>query len=120
MQRDTMQRCVGAFIVMLAACNTAWACKCLQPTEASVTASSDIALEGTVLKLRRVGNAGSGKIFATLRVNKAIKGKLPRTITVQTNMSPAACGISFTQGQSIRLGASRTGRNYSAGLCSVF
>jgi hypothetical protein len=97
----------------------AFACSCLPPTEASVLADADVALEGTVLRVRRVGGV-NGKLFATIRVTRALKGKLPRRVIVETNGNSAACGVGFERGQSVRFGAAKSGRNYSTGLCSQF
>jgi hypothetical protein len=108
-----------AGMVVLAGAAPAAACSCRPPTEASVLASSDVALQGRVTRVSKVGGE-TGRVFAVIRVEKSLKGRLPRVITVETRASSAACGIAFRPGERVRLGADRKGRNYASGLCSLF
>jgi hypothetical protein len=108
---------IGALVITAQA---AQACSCRQPTLASVSANSDVVLSGTVLAVRRVGHSQFGRLFATIRVGKIYKGRLPSTITVETRGNSAACGVNFKAGQQVRFGASSNGRNYATGLCSMF
>ncbi len=105
---------------LLAIPAVAQACSCLPPTEASVTAKADVAVGGTVLRTWRVGGLMTGRRYATIRVNRIYKGRVPRVIQVETRTNSAACGVNFEIGRSYRFGASARGRNYSTGLCSLF
>ncbi len=83
-------------------------------------ASADIGVEGKVIRVRTFPRGGAGRIVATIRVTKVLKGRVPRTIRVETRESSAACGVNFVVGERYRFGAYATGRNYSTGLCSQF
>jgi hypothetical protein len=119
-----MQQLIATSAVVIAAlagfAQAAFACSCRQPTEASITANSEVVLSGTVVSVRRVGHSQFGRLFATVRVGRVYKGRLPNTITVETRGSSAACGVKFEAGQQVRFGASSNGRNYMTGLCSQF
>jgi hypothetical protein len=96
------------------------ACKCIAPTEANVLSNATIGVEGEVIGLKRVGGRNAGRLYATIRVARVLKGRVPRTIIVETRGNSAACGVDFQMGQTYRFGASSAGRNYSVSACSVF
>jgi hypothetical protein len=100
--------------------SVASACSCRQPSLASVSANSDVVISGTVVQVRRVGRTQSGRVYATIRVGKVYKGRVPKLMTVETRGSSAACGVGFAVGQTVRFGANQGERNYMTGLCSQF
>jgi hypothetical protein len=114
-----MKSLLAAALFVLSMTTGAHACSCIPPTEANVLASADVALEGVVTRVRRVGGV-NGKVFATIRVTRPLKGKLPRRIIVETAGDSAACGVDFRRGEAVRFGASKDGRNYGTGICSQF
>ena len=103
----------------------AWACSCTGEPVAAGLERSDGALVGTVLDWDVDDPAGPSvstgdPAYATVRVERAVKGTLPRELAVRTVRSTATCGLDVRVGQRVGLLLERRGREWTSGLCAQF
>ena len=103
----------------------AWGCSCAGEPPETWLARSDGAFVGTVLDWRVDDRSGSTSssgdpAFATFRVERAVKGTLPRELVVRTVRSTATCGLDVRVGQRVGLLLEQRGREWTSGLCAQF
>ena len=109
----------GVITGALAVSSVAHACSCRPRSNAERLATADVAIEGTVLSVRRAGEGRSDPLIARLRVTSTLKGTVPRVVTLNTRGSSSACGINFVKGETYRLTASREPDGLHTGLCQL-
>jgi len=57
---------------------------------------------------------------ALVRVERVLKGTAPRTMTIHTAVSPAACGVAFRPGERKRIGVNISQGRHHADSCTQF
>jgi|GEM_PF-3971540 len=103
-------------IALTAFSGSALACKCIPKGELTAEEVNNTAMifTGKVLKVESVEGEMKNKV--TFKVKKGLKGlKKGQIVTVYTNSSSAACGITFTQGEEWYLFLSESN---SVGMCN--
>ena len=105
----TRTHCIwAALIVLLAAPNSASACKCAVVPRAQVIGTTPVVFEGRIVNMRTSGKAQ----VTTVRVLRAIKGvSSGATIKVRSGTQAAACGYDFRDaGKALTVGGELSGR----------
>jgi hypothetical protein len=103
----------------------AWACSCAGEPPATWLDESDAAFVGTVLAWRVERPPGpvwstGDPAYATFRVERPVKGTLPRELVVSTAASSISCGLNVHPGERVALLLERRGDAWTSGLCSQF
>lgn len=96
--------------------SAAMACSCMRIAPEMIRQKADAIIVGRALDVRREGGI-NGMVTARIAVSKRIKGRVPRTVTVQTGGNGAMCGYSFAVGQSREFLLSRREGRYSTNIC---
>lgn len=107
----------GVAVVLAALAVTvepARACSCVPPDPWSYLRQADGAFVGRLVSRRE---ADQGRAVLTFRVERAVKGKIGKTVEVVTANNGAACGIETSVGQRIGLFLSREGGGWQGHLC---
>ena len=104
-----------ALAALLAAAPAALACSCRPSTEAQIIENADVVVFGEVTGVRRL--PGEGAVVATIDVARIVKGRVHRQLQIRTPDSSAACGVSFLEGQRLRLAARRLNSGLHTNLC---
>jgi hypothetical protein len=116
---------LAAFAASASRPPAAWACSCAGEPAAKWLGRSDAAFVGEVLAWRVEHPPGptwstGDPAYATFRVERAVKGTLPRELVVHTVASTASCGLGVSPGQRVALFLDRRGDDWTSGLCAQF
>ena len=116
-----MSKAFAVFMAAIAVSTGAWACSCMRSDRQAIIANSDAAFRARVLKVSRMGDENTGQVVATIRILRSYKGvRSGRVLRLATGANSAMCGIEFRKGDTISVGASKTGkRSYQTGLCAI-
>lgn len=116
-----MAKLFGTLVAAIVFASGAWACSCMPANRDAIIAQSDAAFRAKVLSVRRSGDVNTGQVSARVRILTAYKGvRRGRIVILRTGANSAMCGIEFRRGETIAVGASRTGRStFQTGLCSI-
>lgn len=112
--------CLAVLAAALAArVEPAQACSCALGDPRAALARADAAFVGTLLERREPPSLRSSTVTVTLvfRVERAVKGRLGRTVEVRTAAGGASCGIELEVGQRIGLLLDRDGAGWNGTLC---
>ena len=111
-----MSLCAAVLVVaaLAAAVEPARACSCVPPDPWSYLEKADGAFVGRLVS-RQEGD--EGRAVLTFSVERAVKGKIGRTVEVETASSGAACGIETSVGRRIGLFLVREGDGWFGLLC---
>lgn len=111
----TLLASVAAILAALAVTvEPARACSCIQPDPWSILPKADGAFVGRLVSRREVDQ---GRAVLTFSVERAVKGKIGKTVEVVTASNGAACGIETPVGQRIGLFLLREGGSWHGHLC---
>lgn len=113
-----MRRAAAALLALaalLAAAPAALACSCRPRTEAQIIESADVVVVGAVTAVRRL--SGESLVVATIEVARIVKGRVHRQLQIRTRDNSAACGVTFSEGQRIRVAANRLNDGLHTNLC---
>jgi len=99
----------------------ACACSCAPAEEAEYTANASLVFDGTVVKIEEPGGgsvrSSLDPVKVTFVVGTVHKGTADRRITVETAMSEASCGFTFSGGRRYKVYARGVDGTLTTGLC---
>jgi hypothetical protein len=103
----------GAVVFMLAAAVEAMACSCQPRTPEQIIEAATVVVDGKVAGVVRE----RGRITATIKVARIVKGRVGRELVIKTQDNSAACGIALTPGQIVRIAADKLNDGLWTNLC---
>jgi hypothetical protein len=92
------------------------ACSCSRIAPEGYRMQAAVIIEGKVINLKREGDI-NGRVIARIMVDKQIKGRVDKTVTVTTRGNSAACGVEFRKGQTGEFLLSRENGRLITNLC---
>ena len=96
----------------------AHACSCMQQSVAEGVQGADAVFEAQVRSVALDGPSPMALRRAMLEVRRVWKGEVQPSIEIGTASNSAACGFSFSEGDSYLVYARQTDRGLRTGLCS--
>jgi hypothetical protein len=108
--------CAATFGILLLSPSAAHACSCIRIAPEGFRSQAAAIVEGKVLGVRREDGM-NGRVIARIAVSRQVKGRTPRTLTVSTRGSSAACGIDFSPGQTGEFLLARENGRFTTNLC---
>jgi hypothetical protein len=106
----------AALVVLLLTPTLAQACSCMRISSEGYRQQAAVIIEGKVLGIKREGDI-NGRVITRIAVSKLVKGEAAKTVTVSTRGNSAACGVSFTKGQTGEFLLSRENGKLSTNSC---
>jgi hypothetical protein len=94
----------------------AQACSCIRIAPEGFRRQAAVIIEGKVIGVKREGDI-NGRVITRIAVSKLVKGEAAKTVTVSTRGNSAACGVSFTKGQTGEFLLSRENGKLSTNSC---
>jgi hypothetical protein len=107
---------IASLTIFLLTPTLAQACSCMRIAPDGYRQQAAVIIEGKVLGIKREGDI-NGRVITRIAVSKLVKGEAPKTVTVSTRGNSAACGVSFTKGQTGEFLLSRDNGKLSTNSC---
>lgn len=109
-------RLAAVAALTLIAAAPALACSCKPMSREQMMAQVPFVFEGKVLRAYSEG----GETFTEFEVVRPLKGAVPTRVEVASRRSPAACGVSFTPGERLTVGATFKEHQFHTNSCIIF
>ena len=104
---------LGVIALAMVQASAAQACSCRPRTPEQIIEAATVVVDGKVMDVAR----SDGRIAATISVTRIVKGRVGRKLVIKTRDNSAACGLSFTAGQIMRIAAEKLNDGLWTNLC---